>query len=104
MMVITRFRAHEPAFRNQLEAALDIFAQRPGYRHGFVGRNLDEPDLWVMVTQWADVGSYRRALSSYDIKVGTGEVMNHALYEPSAYESLDTELNRFDSRGSESLH
>ena len=30
---------------------------------GQLGRNLDEPDLWVLSTRWESVGAYRRALS-----------------------------------------
>ena len=46
-----------------------------------------------MVTRWKDVGSYRRALSSYDVKVGAVPLLSRAIDEPSAYESLDGELN-----------
>ena len=36
------------------------------------GRNLDDPTLWVLTTHWADVGSYRRALSSYEVQRRAG--------------------------------
>ncbi len=48
-----------------------------------------------MVTRWKDVGSYRRALSSYDVKVGAVRLLGRAIDEPSAYESLDGELNEW---------
>jgi hypothetical protein len=47
----------------------------------------------VMVTRWRDVGSYRRALSSYDVKVGAVPILSRAIDEPSAFEALDGELN-----------
>ena len=70
-----------------------MLAQQRGYAEGHLGRNVDDPTLWVMVTRWKDVGSYRRALSSYDVKVGAVPLLSRAIDEPSAYESLDGELN-----------
>src|SRR4051794_1777052 len=72
VIVVNRFRVeqHESdGFRQGVHAALEALAARPGYVEGHVGRNLDDPSLWLLTTTWADVGSYRRALSSYDVKV-----------------------------------
>ena len=44
------------------------------------------------------LGSYRRALSSYEVKVGAVPVLGQAVDEPSAYELLDGELNRAQPR------
>ena len=49
-------------------------------------RNLDEPDLWVLVTHWQNVGSYRRALQGYESKVVVVPLLSEAVDEPSAYE------------------
>lgn len=103
MLVVNRFREPAIEFRAELEAALALLAARPGFEDGQVGRNLDDPSLWVMVTRWADVGSYRRALSSYEVKAGAVPLLSRALDEPSAYEPLDGELNRFEARGSGSI-
>ena len=35
---------------------------------------------------WEDVGAYRRALSSYDVKVTAVPLLSRAVDEPSAYE------------------
>lgn len=96
MLVVNRFRVSEgdEAFRRELEAALAVLARCPGHLDGRLGRNVDDPSLWVMVTRWADVGSYRRALSSYDVKVGAVPLLSRALDEPSAFEDLDGELNQ----------
>lgn len=96
MLVVNRFRVSESdeGFRASLEAALAVLAQCPGHLDGRTGRNVDDPSLWVMVTRWADVGSYRRALSSYDVKVGAVPLLSRALDEPSAFEDLDGELNQ----------
>jgi heme-degrading monooxygenase HmoA len=96
VLVVNRFRVPEDdaaGFREDLEAALALLAQQRGYADGRLGRNVDDPTLWVMVTRWKDVGSYRRGLSSYDVKVGAVPLLSRAIDEPSAYEPLDGELN-----------
>jgi quinol monooxygenase YgiN len=96
MLVVNRFRVSEDdsvEFRADLEAALAVLAQQKGYADGSLGRNVDDPTLWTMVTRWRDVGSYRRALSTYDVKMGAVQLLSRAIDEPSAYESLDGELN-----------
>lgn len=98
MLVVNRFRSAEPAFGEEVAAALEVLAARTGFEDGRIARNLDEPDLWVLVTQWRDVGSYRRALSSYDVKVGVVPLLSRALDEPSAYEELSADMNRSSPR------
>jgi quinol monooxygenase YgiN len=96
VLVVNRFRVPEDeaeAFRADLEAAHAVLALQKGYADGSLGRNVDDPGLWVMVTRWRDVGSYRRALSSYDVKVGAVPLLSRALDEPSAYEPLEGQLN-----------
>lgn len=98
MIVVNRFRvpaAEADAFRRDLEAAAALLAARPGHLGGEVGRNVDEPDLWVLTTRWEHVGAYRRALSSYDVKVGAVPLLSRAVDEPGAYERVEpgTALN-----------
>ena len=72
MLVVSRFRvpvAEGESFRGELQAALDALAERPGHVGGTIGRNVDDPELWVLSTRWDNVGSYRRALSAYDVKL-----------------------------------
>jgi quinol monooxygenase YgiN len=91
MLVVNRFRVaadDTDTFRADIQVALDLLAARAGYVDGHVGRNVDEPDLWVMQTRWRNVGSYRRALSAYDVKVGAVPLLSRAIDEPSAYELL----------------
>jgi hypothetical protein len=40
------------------------------------------------VTEWESVGAYRRALSSYDVKLHATPLLARSLDEPSAYEVL----------------
>ncbi len=98
VLVVSRFRVPvedgEP-FRAELAAAHAVLATCVGYVDGQVGRNLDDPTLWALVTRWENVGAYRRALSSYDVKLNAVQLLSRALDEPSAYEVVEpgTELN-----------
>ncbi len=90
LVVINRFRVGEVElgrFRDDAQGALATLAAMPGYVAGHVARNLDEPDLWLLTTTWKNVGSYRRALSSYDVKVAAVPLLSQAIDEPSAYET-----------------
>jgi hypothetical protein len=94
VLVVNRFRVDEldaATFAEDVERAHALLAARPGYAGGAVGRNVDDPTLWVLQTRWVDVGSYRRALSSYDVKLGAVPLLSRALDEPSAYEVLGEE-------------
>ena len=93
MLVVNRFREPEAGFRSDLAAALAVLSVQAGYEDGRLGRSVDDPSLWVMLTRWRDVGSYRRALSSYDVKVGAVPLLSRAIDEPSAFEDLEGELN-----------
>jgi len=92
VLVVNRFRvpaADEAAFRAQLEEAHAVLARQSGYVDGTLGRNLDEPELWLLTTRWESVGAYRRALSSYDVKLSAVPTLSRAVDEPSAYEVVD---------------
>lgn len=100
MLVVNRFRAEDESFRDALAEAHAALAERPGYVDGTVGRNLDDPTLWTLVTRWADVGSYRRALSSYEVKLKAVPTLSRAIDEPSAFEVVvpGGSLNTYGAR------
>ena len=87
-MVITRFRVVDPdGFAERAHAALAVLRRPIGLPQAAdLERNLDEPDLWALVTRWQNVGSYRRALQGYEAKVVVVPLLSEALDEPSAYE------------------
>ena len=93
VLVVNRFRDDDVSLAADLRSALAVLLEQAGCEDGRIGRNVDEPALWVMVTRWRDVGSYRRALSSYDVKVGAVPLLSRAIDEPSAFEDLDGPLN-----------
>lgn len=78
-------------FRELAEAALQAFAQRPGFQRGRVGRSTDEPTAWVLTTEWDGVASYRRSLSGYDVKLTAPPLFVWGRDEPSAFEVLVAE-------------
>ena len=103
MLVVNRFRVPDDSaeeFRSDLAGALASLSACPGHLDGRIGRNVDEPTLWVMVTTWEGPGAYRRALSSYDVKLHAVPVLGRALDEPGAYEIVepDTVLNVASTR------
>lgn len=103
MIVVSRFRVgaeEAEEFRGDVRRALEALAERPGHLSGTIGRNLDDPTLWVLSTTWEHVGAYRRALSSYDVKLHAVPLLARALDEPSAYEVVEpgTVLNVESSR------
>jgi quinol monooxygenase YgiN len=87
VIVISRFRPAE-GFQARAEQALAAFAERPGFLRGRVGRAADDPALWTIVTEWDSVGSFRRSLSAFDVKVYAAPLLAEAVEEPSAYEVL----------------
>ena len=88
MLVLTRFRAPADSdeFRTRLQDAFEVLSAQRGYVDGRIGRNVDDPGLWVLETRWQGAGAYRRALSAYDVKVGAWPVLGEAIDEPTAYE------------------
>jgi quinol monooxygenase YgiN len=94
VLVVNRFRVPGDAaetFRADLERAISTLAACAGYLAGHIGRNVDDHELWVLVTTWEGPGAYRRALSSYDVKLRAVPVLGRAVDEPGAYEVVDPE-------------
>ena len=101
MIVILRFRvtpSEQAEFVERTGQAIRVLAERPGWSGGELGRNIDEPELWTLVTRWAGVGSYRRALGGYESKLHVVPLLSLAIDEPSAYLLLD-ELESEDLGG-----
>ena len=88
MIAIARFRmplAESAAFKASLAQALSTFSQRDGFVSGDYGQSLDGAELWTLVTHWINVGSYRRALSSTEIKMTVVPLLAQAIDEPGAF-------------------
>jgi heme-degrading monooxygenase HmoA len=88
---VSRFEVPEAqldAFDADARAALEALSEQAGFVRGRLGRSVDEPALWALVTEWDSVGSYRRGLSAYPVKLATAPLMALSVPEPGAYDVL----------------
>lgn len=88
MIALTSFADDRADFAERAQAALAALAARPGYLRGTLGRATDDPSAWILLTEWENVGSYRRALGSYDVKLHAMPLLAAAQDLPSAFEPL----------------
>jgi hypothetical protein len=91
VLVVTRFTvpaATARVFLERAKIALATLAAHPGYLRGRIGRASDDPERWVITTEWAGVGAYRRAIGSYEGKLSAAPLLSEAHDEPSAYEII----------------
>ncbi len=75
-------------FRERAQAALGVLAAQSGYRSARLGRAVDDPELWAITSEWDGVGTWRRALSAFDVRVELMPLMAYAVDEPGAFEVL----------------
>lgn len=88
LVSVTHFRSDDPGFAERGQDALVVLAQRPGYLRGSLARSTDSDDAWVLITEWANVGSYRRALGNYEVKLRATTLLAEAIDLPSSFEAL----------------
>ena len=88
MIAVTHFADHGDDFLDRAQTALVALAAHPGYLRGTIGRSTDDPAAWVLVTEWENIGSYRRALGNYDVKLYATPLLATGLDLPGAFESL----------------
>ena len=90
-IALLRFRADDvPGLMAGLRDCVVLLSGFDGFVDARVGRAIDDDRLIVMELGWVTVGDYRRALSSYDVKVNVIPLLSRALDEPTAYEVLHT--------------
>lgn len=88
-VALLRFRTRDvPMLMSQLRESVALLATKDGFVNAHIARAIDEPDVIVLQVGWDTVGSYRRALSAYDVKVQVVPVISQALDEPTAFEVL----------------
>jgi quinol monooxygenase YgiN len=94
VLVVARLNppADEESFRSEVRAAIAALAARPGHLSTRLGKSLDEPTAWVLVSEWENVGSYRRALSSYDVKMASSVLMGTVTPEPTAFAIVESHV------------
>jgi quinol monooxygenase YgiN len=90
MLALIRYSvpaARADEFAAEAQQILDLLAAQPGFVRGQVGRSIDEPALWALVSEWEGAGFYRRALSA--ARMVMYPLMTLMLNEPSAFERVD---------------
>lgn len=88
MIALTHFADAGPDFAERARAALTALAARPGYLRGTLGRSTDDPRAWLLLTEWENVGSYRRALGNYEVKLHATPLLADAVDVPGGFEAL----------------
>ena len=91
MLVVTRYVVPEQdaaEFRERGRQALLTIRSQRGCRAAVIGRSVDDPTAWAFSMRWTSVGDYRRALSSYEVKVDVVPFLQEAVDEPTAFEEL----------------
>jgi len=88
MICVTHFAAADDGFAERARRALEVLSVRPGYLRGSLGRSTDDDQRWVLLTEWENVGSYRRALGGYDVKLHATPLLADAIDLPSSFEPL----------------
>ncbi len=89
VLAVTRFQVAEAdtaTFTAGAGDVLDALSRCVGYRRAQLGRAADDPGLWALVSEWDGAGTYRRALSNYDVRVALMPLVVAALDEPGAFE------------------
>ena len=95
MFVVTRHRvplSDREAWMMQAKSAAASLAAQPGCLGVDIGAATDAEDLLCLVSRWKTVGDYRRALSAFDVKLHAIPFLSHALDEPSAFETLHSNV------------
>ena len=90
-MVVMRFVVapeDAPGFRAEATLVARLLQDKPGCVEVVVGRASDDPTLWLLHSRWESVGAYRRALSSYEVKMQAVPFLSRAVDEPTAYQVL----------------
>ena len=72
----------------QLRHAVELLATFEGFVDARIARAVDSAQLISLNLGWENVGAYRRALSSFEVKVAVVPLLSQALDEASAFEVL----------------
>lgn len=97
MLVVSRFDVNAApdsagaAFLSRAEGAVAAMSTRPGYLSSRIARAVDEPAVWVLITEWESVGTYRRAMGAFDVRIAAAQLLGEARDEPSTFEVLGGE-------------
>lgn len=86
MLAVIRFVGAELSAAG--EAVLDVLAARPGFERGSFAHSAEDDSCWVLVTEWINVGAYRRAIQAGDTRIAGAALFACAADEPAGYDVL----------------
>lgn len=89
LLVVTRHRVSDEGreeFVARAREAIAVLAAQRGFIDASIAQATDEADLFVITSNWVGVGAYRRALSSFDVKMTAIPLLSTAVDESSAFE------------------
>lgn len=88
MIVNNRFQVSESAaeFVAGATAVVEHYRACTGNEAAELLQCLDEPQLWLIHSRWANVGSYRRAFNGTEAKLVLLPLLSQAINEPSAFD------------------
>lgn len=91
MLSVTRYRPEDPSrFLTLASDVLQTLAAKPGFLHGRLGQNLDDPGGYQLVLEFDSVGSYRRAWSDPATRMIVLPLLLTCLDEPSVFADVLT--------------
>lgn len=96
LWAVIRFQVPDPLdFAVDAQEVVSFWRNAPGCRSCQLVRNVDEPELWLLISHWDDVGAYRRSFSGTEAKMLLTPLLGRALDEPSAYLAPEHVLDGF---------
>ena len=88
-VVITRYRVTDlESWLSLAREALAPLVSQALCLGGEISASIDDPRLAVIVTRWASVGDFRRAMSDFEVKLHTVPLLSQSINEPSSFEVL----------------
>ena len=88
-VVITRHRVEDlDAWMPGARAALAPLATHPQCIGADICAAIDDPHLAAIITRWPSVGDFRRAMSTFEVKLHTVPLLYTAIDEPTTFEAL----------------
>lgn len=94
MIAVFRFAVapdRADAFVAQAAPALAVLRAAAGCERADLVRGIEEPTTWLLLTEWAGVGAFRRGLGGFDVRMHAHPFLAQADADfPSAYEPVVT--------------
>ena len=88
-VVITRYRVEDfEDWLPQARSALAPLVTQEWCLGGDICAAVDDAHLAIITTQWPSVGAYRRAMSSFEVKMHTVPLLSMSIDEPTAFEVI----------------